>query len=170
MSIFFLFLGDNNCQLWVVMVSESSWRDIMCIILSSMSVPLQLWLQRDAQLIRLHSFSLWQQHILSSLHLLCLLFPHMHETSWGAQTMQPVLIRLLYADCMSEWESICAECEHYLQGEYKIRPCVVNGASVNVDQAGMLLLWMWLPSGSLLIVVFTKKTLVSSAFLISIQH
>lgn len=67
----------------------------------------------------------------------------MHETVPGdLEAMQPVLMRLSYADCMSEWESIRAKCEgeHYLQGEYKIRACVVNGASVNVDLAGMLLL------------------------------
>ncbi len=53
--------------------------------------------------------------------------------------MQPVLIRLSYADCMSERESIRAECEHEhdLQGEFKFGPCVLNGATVNVDPDGM---------------------------------
>lgn len=67
----------------------------------------------------------------------------MHDTVPGdLEAMQPVLIWLSYADCMSERESIRSKCEseHYLQGEYEIRPCVVNGASVTVDLAGMLLL------------------------------
>lgn len=67
----------------------------------------------------------------------------MHEAVPGdLETIGLVLIRLSYADRMSEWESIRVECEseHLLQGEYKIRPCFLNGASVDVDLAGRLFL------------------------------
>lgn len=120
-----LLLGDNSCQLY-----QSQAGGIYCVATcpSSYRPCLQLRLQSGSDCIQSDNAS----------SLLCTSFvlfflTCMRRFRGELETMQPVLIRLSYADCMSGWESIRAVCEHYVLGEYKIRPWVVNGASVNVN-------------------------------------
>lgn len=131
--------GASCCLDTIIASSELWWYHSLATYRLIPPACLQLWLQShsDSRQIRLHSVCDWQ-YVLFPLHLFV---PFLHICIWELQMIQPILIRLLYADCMSDWESMRAECdsEHYLPGRNK-------GSLRPGDRWWMepVLMWIWL--------------------------